>query len=100
MIAEGDKIRLKFQDVDGGLVAHNGELRQFAIAGKDKKFVWANARIEGKTIIVWNDRVKDPAAVRYAWANNPAGCNLYNKAGLPATPFRTDSWKGITEDKK
>jgi len=63
--------------------------QSFAIAGQDRKFVWANARIEGDTIVVWSDQVLKPSAVRYAWANNPAA-NLYNGAGLPAVPFRTD----------
>lgn len=59
------------------------------IAGADKKFVWANAKIEGNHVIVWNDDVKSPVAVRYAWADNPEGANLYNKDGLPASSFRT-----------
>lgn len=57
-----------------------------------KKFVWANAKIEGNEIIVWSDEVKNPVAVRYAWADNPHQANLYNQQGLPASPFRTDSW--------
>jgi len=64
-----------------------------AIAGADKRFVWADAKIEGDTIIVNSPQVQQPVAVRYAWADNPAGCNLYNHAGLPASPFRTDDWK-------
>jgi sialate O-acetylesterase len=59
-------------------------------AGPDKKFVWADAKIKGKKIIVWNDSITNPVAVRYAWADNPDTANLYNKAGLPASPFRTD----------
>jgi sialate O-acetylesterase len=88
---DGNKITLTFTDVDGGLVARGGELKYFAIAGADKKFVWAKAKIEGDKIIVWSDSVPNPAAVRYAWADNPDGANLYNKAGLPASPFRTDN---------
>jgi sialate O-acetylesterase len=91
MIIDGNKITLTFTDVDGGLVARGGELKYFAIAGPDKKFVWAKAKIEGDKIIVWSDKVKNPIAVRYAWADNPDGANLYNKAGLPASPFRTDN---------
>jgi sialate O-acetylesterase len=64
----------------------------FAIAGADRRFVWADARIENGRVLVWSDRVPRPAAVRYAWANNPAGANLYNREGLPAAPFRTDAW--------
>jgi sialate O-acetylesterase len=62
----------------------------FAIAGPDKKFVWAKAKIEDDKVIVWNDDIPNPVAVRYAWADNPEGANLYNKEGLPASPFRTD----------
>jgi sialate O-acetylesterase len=91
MKIEGNKITLTFTDIDGGLVAKgNGELKYFAIAGADKKFVWANAKIKGNKIVVWNDSVPNPVAVRYAWADNPEGANLYNKAGLPASPFGTD----------
>lgn len=61
----------------------------FSIAGADKKFVWARAKIEGDKIIVWNDEVTDPVIVRYAWADNPEGANLYNMKGLPASPFET-----------
>jgi sialate O-acetylesterase len=62
-----------------------------AIAGADKKFVWAQARIEGDKVVVWSDQVTQPTAVRYAWADNPEGVNLYNKAGLPASTFQTDA---------
>ena len=65
-------------------------LSQFAIAGADKKFVWAKAEISGDTIIVWNDKVTEPMHVRYAWADNPENPNLGNKEGLLASPFRTD----------
>jgi sialate O-acetylesterase len=92
MRKDGDKIVLEFKYVDGGLVACNGEkLKGFAIAGEDKKFVWAEAAIQGETVVVSSPEVKSPAAVRYAWANNPE-CNLASKAGLPASPFRTDEW--------
>ncbi len=92
MTVEGNKIRLSFKHIDGGLVAKDGELKQFAIAGADKKFVWATAKIDGDTIVVSSDKVAAPVAVRYAWSMYPEGCNLYNKAGLPASPFRTDKW--------
>ncbi len=72
------------------------ELKGFAIAGKDKKFYWAKAIIEGNVVIVSCDKVAEPVAVRYAWADNPE-CNLINSVGLPAVPFRTDVWKGITQ---
>ena len=75
----------------GSRVAISTELHGFAIAGADKKFVWAKAAIEGPdTITVWSDEVKQPVAVRYGWAENPA-LNLYNSADLPASPFRTDN---------
>jgi sialate O-acetylesterase len=92
MKVEGDKIRLQFAHVGKGLVAKGGALKYFAIAGEDKKFVWANAVIDGGTVVVSSPDVPKPAAVRYAWANNPEGCNLYNEAGLPASSFRTDDW--------
>ncbi len=92
MRSEGDKIIVEFDYVGGGLAARDGErLKRFAIAGADKKFVWADAQIVGDTVVVSSPEVKSPAAVRYAWANNPE-CNLVNKAGLPASPFRTDDW--------
>ncbi len=96
---KGDRIVLHFDHVGGGLAAKNDEpLTGFAIAGADKKFVWAEARVVGDTVVVSSPKVPDPVAVRYAWAHNPV-CNLYNREGLPASPFRTDSWKGLTEGK-
>ena len=95
MTRQADKIILKFDCVGGGLLARGSRLKGFAIAGADKKFVWADAKIEGDTIVVTGSGVKTPAAVRYAWAPNPT-CNLYNKEGLPASPFRTDTWPGVT----
>jgi len=90
---EGSSVRLRFKHVGGGLVAKGGgPLKQFAIAGSDKKFVWADAKIDGDTVVVASDKVPQPVAVRYAWADNPEGCNLYNREGLPAVPFRTDDW--------
>ena len=67
-----------------------GQLGRFEIAGADGKFVWAHAKIEGDSVIVSNAEIKTPYDVRYAWADNPQGANLYNTAGLPASPFRTD----------
>ncbi|MEP6900714.1 MAG: sialate O-acetylesterase [Actinomycetota bacterium] len=92
MKIEGNAIRLKFSHADGGLIAKTGALKYFAIAGADRKFVWADAKIEGDTVIVSSSSVSTPIAVRYAWADNPEGCNLYNAAGLPAVPFRTDKF--------
>lgn len=96
MSVEGNKIRLIFDYTADGLVAKKGELKGFAIAGPDKKFVWGNARVEGNSVVVWSEMVPKPTAVRYAWADNPEGCNLYNTESLPASPFRTDQWRGIT----
>lgn len=97
---KGNKATLKFKHTDGGLQTKSGEaLKGFSIAGADKKFVWANATIEGKKVVVSSPHVSEPVAVRYAWAHNPI-CNLYNGAGLPASPFRTDDWQGITVNKK
>jgi len=89
---QGDEIVIQFDHVNGGLIAKGGDkLKGFAIAGDDQKFVWAEAKIAGDTVVVSSPEVKAPAAVRFAWANNP-DCNLANKAGLPASPFRTDDW--------
>ncbi|MCL6589317.1 MAG: sialate O-acetylesterase [Firmicutes bacterium] len=91
MAIEGNKIRLTFTEIGSGLaVKGGGELRHFAIAGADKKFVWAQARIEGDQVIVWNDQITHPKVVRYAWADNPENANLYNREGLPASPFQAD----------
>ena len=94
MSVKGPKVRLSFDHVGGGLVAEGGKLQRFEVAGEDKKFVWATAEIEGDEVVVWSDEVKEPIAVRYAWADNPEGCNLYNSESIPASPFRTDDWAG------
>lgn len=89
---KGDQIIVSFKHTDGGLVAKGGDLKGFAIAGADHHWVWANARIQGDRVILSSPEVKSPTAVRYGWAANP-DCNLFNGAGLPASPFRTDDWK-------
>ena len=89
MKIEGDRAVISFTHTDGGLVANGGELRGFTIASADKKFVPAKAEIKGKTVVVWSDEIKLPAAVRYGWAKAP-DVNLFNEEGLPASPFRTD----------
>lgn len=83
---------LAFDHIGRGLTARGGNLEGFAIAGEDGRFVWANAEIKGDYVVVWSDAVARPVAVRYAWGNNPDKANLYNRNGLPASPFRTDSW--------
>jgi len=92
---EGDKIRIHFKYGDGLKTIDGGPVKGFAIAGEDRRFVWADARIEGNTVIVSSPRVQTPVAVRYGWADNPI-VNLSNRAGLPASPFRTDDWPGVT----
>lgn len=88
---QDNKIVLQFTNTGSGLIIKDNQPpAEFAIAGADKKFVWANTKIEGNTIIVWSNEIKEPKYVRYAWADNPVNPNLYNKEGLPASPFRTD----------
>jgi sialate O-acetylesterase len=89
MKISGDEVRLKFDHAKGGLVAKGGSLTGFAVAGADGKFVWADAKIDGENVVLSAPEVPQPVAVRYAWDANPI-CNLYNQAGLPAVPFRTD----------
>jgi len=118
MRSEGGKIRIKFRHTDGGLVAKplpatydvvslknetaplvrnspDSPLEGFAICGADHKWVWADARIDGRDVVVWSDKIPAPVAVRYAWADNPT-CNLANGKDLPASPFRTDDFPPVT----
>ena len=99
MKIEGNKAILTFTHTGSGMIAKGkyGYLTGFSIAGEDQKFVWAKAFIEGDTIVVSSDEISRPVAVRYAWANNPDDACLYNKEGLPASPFRTDNWKVSTQ---
>ena len=89
---EGNGIRLHFDHVADGLASRGGDLRTFVIAGENRVFHPATATVEGNTLFVSAALVPSPVAVRYAWADNPHGCNLINSTGLPASPFRTDSW--------
>jgi len=101
---EGNSIRVTFDHVGGGLIVgekngleptkevKNGKLQRFAIAGADKKWHWADAKIDGDSVVVSSPEVSKPVAVRYAYSMNPAGANLYNEEGMPASPFRTDDW--------
>jgi sialate O-acetylesterase len=87
-VKEADSIIISFDHVGRGLkIKGSGELNYFSIAGADRKFVWAEAKIENNRVVVWNEEIKNPMYVRYAWADNPAGANLYNIEGLPASPF-------------
>jgi sialate O-acetylesterase len=92
-------IRIHFAHADGGLVVKGTKLEEFAIAGEDRKWYWADARIEGDAVVVTSTSVPNPKEVRYAWQSNPAA-TLFNGAGLPAVPFRSDNWPGITENAK
>lgn len=96
MKLEGRSIRIRFTHAAGGLVAKGGPLTGFTIAGSDQTFVPAQATIQGDSVLVSSSSVPAPVAVRYAWADYPAGCNLYNAAGLPAAPFRTDHWDALS----
>jgi sialate O-acetylesterase len=88
---EGAQIRVSFDHLGGGLEVRGAALKAFVIAGADRKFLPGDARIDGDTVVVSSPEVSAPVAVRYGWADNPP-CNLYNRAGLPASPFRTDDW--------
>jgi sialate O-acetylesterase len=96
---EGDKIRIRFNCTGGGLVAQGGALTHFEIAGSDQIYHPAEAVIDGETVMVSAAEVNSPEAVRYGWSNS-AEPNLFNKEGLPASSFCTDSWKRITEGNK
>jgi len=94
---KGSEVQLTFDHVEEGLMTSDGgPLKGFAIAGPDHRFVWAEAFIEGDRVVVRSPDIQEPVAVRYGWASNPE-CNLINSAGLPASPFRTDQFKGITQ---
>ncbi|HET9571042.1 MAG TPA: sialate O-acetylesterase [Bacteroidales bacterium] len=94
---DGSKILIEFSNLGNSLKTSDGkDVLGFAIAGEDKKFYWAKAKIEGERVVVYSEKVIKPVAIRYAWADNPV-CNLINSDGLPAVPFRTDQWKGITQ---
>ncbi|MBR8536156.1 sialate O-acetylesterase [Carboxylicivirga sediminis] len=101
MQIEGNKAIISFDHVGSGLSvkSKHGYINEFQMAGADKQFYWAKAKLDGDKIIVWSDNVEQPVAVRFAWSRNPAEFNLYNKEGLPASPFRTDDWEGITDGK-
>jgi sialate O-acetylesterase len=95
MNVEGNRVLLSFTHVDGGLTTRGGPLSGFTVAGKDRKFSNAIAQVQGNKVVVWSSKVEHPVAVRYGWANYPV-VNLWNMAGLPATPFRTDDFPMVT----
>jgi sialate O-acetylesterase len=92
------QVILSFDHVGGGLEARGGKLRGFALAGDDQKFLWADARVEGRRVVVSHPVLTQPVAVRYGWADYPV-VNLFNREGLPATPFRTDAFPMVTAPK-
>jgi sialate O-acetylesterase len=92
-------LKLHFSHTDGGLMVKGDKLEEFAVAGKDRQWHWADARVEGDSVVVSSPLVSDPQAARYAWQADPVA-TLYNGAGLPAVPFRTDNWPGITQNHK
>jgi sialate O-acetylesterase len=96
---DGNQVRIRFTHAQGLKTSDGEPPRGFAIAGADHKFYWADARIDGQAILVSSSKVTKPVAVRYAWADNPV-TSLYNAANLPASPFRTDDWKGVTANNK
>ncbi|MFT3948541.1 MAG: sialate O-acetylesterase [Agriterribacter sp.] len=101
MVTEGNKVRISFNNAAHGLKTINNDVKGFTIAGADQKFVFAKAIIEGKDVIVWNDNISHPVAVRFAWTESPKesfGANLYNVEGFPVSPFRTDNWEAISRD--
>jgi len=102
MKVDGNKIRLTFTHAGSGLLVKDkyGYLKGFEVAGADQKFHYAKAWMEGNEVVVSCDDVPTPVAARFAWADNPEDANLFNKEGFPAVPFRTDTWKGVTEERK
>jgi sialate O-acetylesterase len=92
-----NEVRMRFDHAGEGLSTRDGgPVKGFAVAGKDRRFRWAEGRIEGSEVVVWSKEVPEPVAVRYGWAANP-DCNLVNSEGLPAGLFRTDAWPGVTD---
>ncbi len=94
----GNSIRIHFDQRDGGLKVHGDKLEEFSVAGRDRQWHWANAKIDGDTVVVTSADVAEPREVRYAWQSNPRA-TLFNGAGLPAAPFRSDDWPGVTDQR-
>jgi len=102
MEVKDNQIVLSFENIGTGLVTPDkyGYIKGFEIAGKDHVFHFAKAFIKNNTVIVFNENVADPLAVHFGWAGDASDCNLFNKEGFPAVPFRTDQWKNVTKDEK
>ncbi len=102
MKTDGNKVIISFTHTGSGLFAKDkyGYIKGFEIAGQDQQFHYARAMIDGDHVIVYQDGISNPVAVRYAWADYDGEANLFNKEGFPAGPFRTDQWKGITEGER
>lgn len=96
MKIDNDRVTIEFRSNDLVTKDKYGLVRGFQLAGSDQKFYWAKAVLEGDKVVVWSEKVAKPVAVRYAWEKNPGQLDLYNEAGLPAVPFRTDDWQGVT----
>lgn len=99
MNVTGSEVQIEFDNIGEGLFVRGDRLKGFAIAGADKKFVWADAKIDGNLVILSSPSVAEPAAVRYAWGDNP-DCNLFNREGWPTVPFRTDDWTSVTKQNR
>jgi sialate O-acetylesterase len=102
MKIEGNRIRLSFSQTGSGLMVKDkyGYVRGFEVAGNDQHFHFAKAFLDGNQVVVFADDLSAPVQVRYNWADDASDGNLFNKEGFPAQPFRTDNWKGITENVK
>jgi sialate O-acetylesterase len=102
MSIQENKVILKFTHTGAGMMVKDryGYIRGFEIAGQDHQFHYAKAYLQNNDVIVYSDEVQTPSAVHYAWADDAGDANLYNQEGLPAVPFRTDQWKGLTDNRK
>jgi sialate O-acetylesterase len=96
IIIEKNRIRVLFNNVESGLMATSKDLNEFYLAGEDHKFLFASARIEGNTVVVWNKAIKNPVAVRFGFSNTTIP-NLFSKDGMPVNMFRTDNWEVKTD---
>jgi sialate O-acetylesterase len=102
MEVSGNQIILSFDNIGTGLFTPDkyGYLKGFEIAGNDRVFYYARAFIKGNTVVLYSDKVETPVAVHFGWIADASDCNLFNKEGFPAVPFRTDEWNTITKNEK